>query len=241
LTGVLRKCQSLDKEIRDYYKFDAKSYEKRRFRKGGLLVHRAEMEILFRLLKPRSTDLFLDIGAGTGRFERMIETSKCSVVACDVTREMLKIAAKYTSASFVQSDCFKLPFKSGTFDRCVALRFLFHFDDIGKIQILKEVLRVTKKKGLIVFDLQNSRSLFALLIPIKNRNLNLPSDPRELKSLFSELPSISCRFHFSFFIPRGVYRHLPKKISQMLLFLEELLPYKIKKTFSSTIFCLVRS
>lgn len=231
--------QAIKKELRDYYRRDAKSYQKRRFRQGGKLVHKAEMDLLFELLKPCSKDLLLDVAAGTGRFERMVEKFKCSVVSCDLATEMLRIAAKNKNPSFVQVDGFRLPFKSCTFDKSVALRFLFHFNDIEKMQILEEMLRVTKKKGPVVFDLQNSRGLFALLVPIRNRNLNLPTDPRELEALLNKIPGISYNFFFSFLIPRGIHRHLPMKISQILLFFEQRLPYNVKKNFCSTVFCRV--
>lgn len=237
----LETSKSVNKQIRNYYKHDAKNYEKRRFRQGGELVHEAEMTILFDLLKPCSKDLILDIGAGTGRFERMVDKFKSSVVSCDLTREMLKIAKEDSNASLLRADGLRLPFKNNTFNKCVAMRFLFHFSDYEKIQILNEILRVTKEERSICFDLQSSKGLLNLFVPIKDRKINLPIDPKKLEFLLRRIPGIKYRFYFSFLIPRGIYRHLPKKFSQVFLIIEKMFPEKLKKFFCSTIFCLVTS
>ena len=226
-----------EEEIIQYYKRDAKTYEKRRFRRGGKLVHEVEMNILLKLLNPCSQDLILDVGGGTGRFERIVEKFGCSIVSCDLAREMLEIAKENTNAFLVFADAFRLPFKDNTFDKCVALRFLFHFSDEEKMQILEEIIRVTKRKGLIVFDLQSSGGLLNVISSLRKDRLNFPVSPKKLEQMLQEMPGIKYELHFSFFVPRGIHRHMPKELARILLSLDHFLPDVIKQRKCSTLFC----
>jgi len=224
-------------EVKQYYKRDAKTYEKRRFRQGGKLVHEVEMNILLRLLNPCSQDLILDVGGGTGRFERMARKFGCSIVSCDLTKEMLEIAKENTKAFLVLTDAFRLPFKNNTFDKCVSLRLFFHFSDEEKMQILEEIIRVTKRKGLIVFDLLSSGGLLNFISSLRKDRLNFPISPRKLEQMLQEMPGIRYELHFSFFVPRGIYRHIPKALAWVLLSLDRILPDVIKHRKCSTLFC----
>jgi len=224
-------------EIIEYYKRDARTYETRRFRRGGRLVHEVEMNILLKLLNLCSQDFILDVGVGTGRFESVVEKFGCSIVSCDLVREMLDIAKENTNAFLVLADVFRLPFKDDTFDKCVALRFLFHFSDKNKVQILEEIVRVTKKKGLIVFDLHSSGGLLNFMASLRRDRLNFPVSPKKLEQMLQKIPEIRYKLYFSFFVPRGIYRHIPKALAWVLLSLDRILPDVIKHRKCSTLFC----
>lgn len=193
--------------------------------------------MLLNLLDLCSKDLILDIGGGTGRFERMVMKIGCSVVSCDLVREMLNVAKRRMNAFLILSDVFKLPFKDKTFDKCVGLRFLFHFNNKDKLRILEELVRVTKKKGSIVFDLHSSGGLLNFMSILREDHLNFPISPPKMEQMLQTLPGFRYKFYFHFFVPRGMYRHLPKQFAGILLSLDLLLPEAIKRRKCSALFC----
>lgn len=226
----------MSEELLEYYKKDAKNYEKRRFNRGGSLVHEVEIGILLDFLRLSAEDMVLDIGGGTGRFERAVEEQGSSIVLCDLTREMLDIAKEDVEPFLVLANVFNLPFKDCTFDKCVGLRFLFHFDDDKKIKILEEIIRVTKKKGVFVFDVHNSGGLLNFMSILRKDRMNFPISPETLEKILSKLPLTRYHVHFSFFIPRGIYRHIPKQSARFLLSLDRFLPDVIKRKKCSALF-----
>jgi len=222
-----------------FYKGGAKTYDKRRFRQGGILVHEVEMRTLEELLGLSQGNLILDLGAGTGRLKTIVKKLDCIAVTCDVSREMIEIAKKRKNPLCVCTDAFNLPFKNETFDKCVALRLLFHFDDENKTKILREMLRVAKRNGLIVFDVESSNGLLSFVTKIKKDNLNYLVTPVRLEEIFTHIRGIKYKLYFSFLISRGIYRHIPKNVARIFLSMDRFLPNEIKRLKCSTIFCVL--
>nr|MDO8082763.1 class I SAM-dependent methyltransferase [Candidatus Freyarchaeota archaeon] len=222
-------------KVVEYYKHEAETYEMKRFRRGGRLQHEVEMRNVITLLKPSKEDLILDLGAGTGRLETVLQKLNCSVISCDISTEML---AKIRKNSFrIRSDAFRLPFKNEIFDKTIALRLLFHFNEADKMEILREMLRVTKAGGLIVFDVESSHGLLSFILNIRKDHLNYLVSPARLEEMFTQIPRIEYKLYFSFFIPRGIYRHIPKDIARVFLSIDRFLPDAMKRFKCSTIFC----
>lgn len=129
----------------NYYNKISKSYNE---------LHKEEQEkkldIVKNIIKIKSADILLDIGAGTG-----ISTSyfkdKCIAISLDPSLEMLK-----------QSPCFKiqakaenLPFKDKSVDIAISVTAAQNFENINKA--INEIKRVTKENILITILKKSSK------------------------------------------------------------------------------------
>ncbi len=95
----------------------------------------------------------LDFGAGTGNLSRIFSIKGCAVTACDVSQKSLDILNKNLSTfniTTVPYDGITLPFIDNHFDMTVTYSVLHHIPDY--IFAVKEMIRVTKKGGLIYID-----------------------------------------------------------------------------------------
>jgi len=116
-----------------------------------------DLERMIDFLKPKPDDMVLDVATGAGHTAVAFARNKCSVVAIDITKEMILEAKKTLLHSnvygveFLEADVHRLPFKDETFD-IVACRFAaHHFYNIQKA--LQEMCRVLKPKAkLYVLD-----------------------------------------------------------------------------------------
>ncbi len=100
------------------------------------------------------TDTVLDIGCGTGEFERLllVEHPTQLIVGVDISEKMLEIAQQkchpYPNISFQKASASALPFGDRSFDIIVSASALHYFDD--PIAALTEMKRVLKPEGEIV-------------------------------------------------------------------------------------------
>jgi len=100
--------------------------------------------------KIKKSDKVLEIGCGTGLFTgKVFDLTGADITATDLSEDLLKLAkAKNPNATFIVDDAMKMSFKDETFDVVFGSSVLHHLDmDIA----LKEILRVLKKGGRMVF------------------------------------------------------------------------------------------
>jgi len=119
------------------------------------------------LLALLSSDLsgmnVLDIGCGTGFFSDLLAKRGAKVTAADLSPEMLKQAEKRCGkdvALYCQADVENLPFVDGQFDIVFSSLALQWCDDLSNP--LKEIQRVTRKGGKVVFSTLTTGSLIEL-------------------------------------------------------------------------------
>lgn len=111
------------------------------------------VEDLFRAAQPRSTEVWLDFGCGPGYFTIPLAGRVKSVIAVDVSAEMLSVCRKRVeernlqNVRFLQSDGSHLPLDDKTIDRAL-LANIFHELD-HPVQLLGEIQRVLKPAGKI--------------------------------------------------------------------------------------------
>ena len=128
----------------------------------GLLVKKYESELLLSLLGPRSEELVLDAGCGTGIFTLDILSFGPRVIGVDLSLPMLLRAVEKTKGyafEAVLADMTRLPFLENSFDRVVSVTALEFIED-GE-GVVGELFRVAKKGGLIVVATLNSLSPWA--------------------------------------------------------------------------------
>jgi len=128
----------------------------------GLLVNQYERELLLSLLRPKSDELILDAGCGTGIFTVDILSFGTHVIGVDLSLPMLLRAAKKVRENHFQpvlADISFLPFPRNAFDKVVSVTALEFIEDAKGA--MGELFRVTRKRGYIVVATLNSLSPWA--------------------------------------------------------------------------------
>ncbi len=193
-----------------------KDYDKKRFSNyGGKYVHRRELGIIFKYVKGLRGKL-LDMPCGTGRFIEPLQLLGFNVMAGDNSKDMLNIVKKKYQVKTVECNAFSMPFKDETFDVVVCARLLFHY--LNPHLILKELLRVTKKGGTVIFCTLNKWSIRRWIEAILMRDNLYFTSRRELGELnVVETESL-------FVLPTQIYCRLPVFIVKLLSFIEKVTP-----------------
>lgn len=95
----------------------------------------------------------LDVATGTGKQAFAFAKKGCDVIGIDLSEAMLKVANKknkYGNMKFEVADATNLPFKDNSFD-VSSVSFALHDMPLTiREKALKEMVRVTKTKGIIV-------------------------------------------------------------------------------------------
>lgn len=106
----------------------------------------------------------LDVACGTGRMlpEVFSVGKNIEYLGLDTSKEMIKIlrerAKKLDGGKRVKtkiSDASKLPFKDNGFDVVYSYHLLWHLPKDEQKKIIKEMLRVCKHEGFVIFDILN--------------------------------------------------------------------------------------
>lgn len=125
----------------------------------------------------------LDIPTGTGRFVAHLANEGYTVVGSDISREMMLVGREKVGKldesriSFAQCDGERLPFRDGTFDCVMTIRFLFHLTPEARVNVLREFGRVTRR--WVLADYRHRYSLRYLKQAAGHRlGLRGPVEPR---------------------------------------------------------------
>lgn len=103
----------------------------------------------------------LDLGCGTGELAIALTTSGIRAIGCDISPEMLRIAADADVPGNVddwvelEPDWRVLPFRGGVFDAVIASSVLEYVDD--PIAVLRECRRVLRPGGIVLCTIPDSR------------------------------------------------------------------------------------
>jgi ubiquinone/menaquinone biosynthesis C-methylase UbiE len=146
-----------DKKVVDIFDSERSKYAYQRFK------NKTESNILMRnILSFNKADLkVLDVGCGTGRMLETVFNSKkygkdIEYHGLDSSREMLKVIKKeWNNVTLKKGDAEKLPYEDNTFDLVFTFHLLWHLPNKLQLKIIKEMKRVCKKGGLILFDVIN--------------------------------------------------------------------------------------
>lgn len=105
---------------------------------------------------PRATDRAIDLGAGTGFITLELAPQVRSVIAVDVSEEMLvqlecsAHASSVANVHAVVADLAKIDLPTGSVDLVVSNYALHHLDDVGKRVLLTRVARWLRPGGRVV-------------------------------------------------------------------------------------------
>jgi len=125
---------------------------------GGYLQDRVRKAAL--ALCSQTEDRLLEIGCGEGLFLAQIvaQNRELQVWGIDNNEARLKSAAlRLPNANLSHQDARGLSFAEGYFDTIVCINVLFNLESIDQLkQTLKEMKRVCRKDGRLIFDFRNS-------------------------------------------------------------------------------------
>jgi len=134
-----------------YFDANAKNWDQIR----SLHISEEQVEkALVGLVGPEKTDVFVDIGTGTGRILELLAPSSQSATGIDASREMLAIArarlheSGLKNAQVRHGDLFSLPFETASVDLVTIHQVLHFLSDLGGA--LEEASRVLKPGGRLV-------------------------------------------------------------------------------------------
>ena len=157
--------------------------------------------------KIKKNHTVLDVGCGTGRLTKNLLKKTKKVYALDNSREMLSYAPK--SAKLYLGSAFNLPFEKNKFDLVVSMDLILHFKNYKKI--IDEMIRVTKKKGYIIFNIGNREHLNFSKKVLKDKYFNIYDDTGNSLS----------KPYYTTVLNRNVYKFAQKRD----VLVEEIVPY----------------
>lgn len=120
----------------NYYNEISQGYEE---------LHKEEqlkkVKLISNYLKPKKTDILLDVGCGTGITTKSWD---CIKIGVDPAIKLLK---KAKSAFYINAEAEHLPFKDNSFDVVISITAIQNFNSIKKG--IEEIKRVGKKKFVL--------------------------------------------------------------------------------------------
>jgi len=130
-------------------RYDGLSEEYADFQKRQSAYYSVAEDALRRLLGTGDGSC-LDVGCGTGRFLKPIESLGWRVVGADVSADQLRLAAELApGVELVRASASSLPFGDDTFDSCVST---FTHTDVDDFRgLVGEALRVLRAGGRFVY------------------------------------------------------------------------------------------
>ncbi|NOZ70096.1 MAG: class I SAM-dependent methyltransferase [Deferribacteres bacterium] len=160
----------------------------------------------------------LDVGCGEGLFLGRMVTARPDMEAWGVdewevilSRAEKRTARMRTGVRLLRADATALPFGDASFDVVVCINVFFNMESIGKVRsALKEMARVCRKGGRLIFDFRNSLNpllavkyrLAAYYDPtVRSLPLNT-YDPGNIKEILGEMNLDITREHGLFFAVR---------------------------------------
>tara|TARA_Y100001970_G_scaffold293953_1_gene445016 strand:- start:2181 stop:2921 length:741 start_codon:yes stop_codon:yes gene_type:complete len=185
----------IDKENRKLYKKLSGKYDKTRYGSRSLSNYeRICNESIENVIKIKNNMKLLDVATGTGRIPYHLSESGADITAIDLTEEMLeraKLKGGKTNIKFMVANARSLPFEDESFDLVTSIRFFHLLDQPIQEEVFKEMFRVAKPGGLIVFEHNNAFSgifigfLFDIISIIKKEKLRGMIWPLEVDRKFS--------------------------------------------------------
>lgn len=123
---------------------------------AGKIRAQRRADIIVNILKSRNVSKVLEIGGGTGVFTRLFCKAGINVKSIDISWDLIKknrdTCLNSSNLNVNVSDVEFLSFKDNTFDAVVGICVLHH---INLAPAFKEIKRVLKKNGIIIFSEPN--------------------------------------------------------------------------------------
>jgi ubiquinone/menaquinone biosynthesis C-methylase UbiE len=177
-----------------------KTYDEERFDNTlGKFVDGREKKSTFRGLNAAiESGLVLDIPCGTGRMANHLFENNYTVIGADISLEMLRFSRNRISDKrydAIRCDIERLPFKDGAFDSVVCIRLMGHVPPNARIEILKEMRRVTRKWLVVAYYNSNCLKGLYRRLKMKFRKSSSQWHPTSITRLRNEVNKADLRIH----------------------------------------------
>jgi len=204
--------------IFDFYQREADNYDNRRWSSpAGIIVNVVQLKIVEDFTSDLSCRKCLEIGAGTGRFTRVLLEKFTEITACDISDAMLdklrsrwKSHPRYQFLHMVQSDVTNMPFnlEFGIVLCINALSHIFKFKDV-----IASAHKALETNGIFLLNIPNYLSLylpFGLFVNFRKKSLTRNVYTRwysfrEIKRVMEEvgfrLEEVKGQLHFPTWTP----------------------------------------
>ena len=110
-------------------------------------------------LQPKASDLALDLPCGTGLLAEVFEGQPCSVVPCDISRDMMGFAEKHYAgtnfAGLVQGDLGQSPFRANSFAFVVVVGLMHRVPEAIRRAFLEELRYITSGHLIISYSIDS--------------------------------------------------------------------------------------
>ncbi|MDP3881854.1 MAG: class I SAM-dependent methyltransferase [Nanoarchaeota archaeon] len=160
----------MSRNFSEYYKNRGvvDTYDSQRL--GGLkgkVTRKLEYVFVDMLTEIPKKQKILEIGVGTGFFSKML-AAKGNFTGLDISEEMLKKTKRILPKSkFVTGNILDLRLKD-KYDKVITIRVISHFDKTKAGLALKNINKVVKKGGEVIFNLENRSIARRILRKITN-------------------------------------------------------------------------
>lgn len=154
---------------RSFYTHEAGQYEVTRYgSRYGQLFRILQRDAVRRCL-PR-VNRILDVATGTGQMLPELAVAGKTVVASDLTPEMLREARQRHGGAdqivYCVADASRLPYADCAFEVVASSRFLHLFDPATQAELIMEMARVLKPGGLLLVDFYSSDARRVFWVPV---------------------------------------------------------------------------
>lgn len=158
---------SHEAENQTFYDADAEAYDALRWdTPAGRFTATAQQDILAELCADWRSKTLVEIGPGTARFTIPLARQDNTVTLVDLAPRMLEVARRNIEregleervAAYVHGSIYELPFEDASFDHAISLNVFNHLE--RPEQALKEMSRVLRPGGTLLFNFANLRSWY---------------------------------------------------------------------------------
>lgn len=134
------------------------------------LIQKYTEKDLYKLLRPDISDKVLDVGCGTGIDICRLNNKVKKIIGIDHSINTIKRCAlrcqknHLDNLNLIVGSITKIGLRANTFDKVLCMSVLHYLNDYECEQAIKEMIRVCKKDGLIVFHVKNLSSIYAFIL-----------------------------------------------------------------------------
>ncbi|MBI2521678.1 MAG: 3-demethylubiquinone-9 3-O-methyltransferase [Bdellovibrio sp.] len=131
-------------------------------------------------LRPLNVHSVLDVGCGGGFLSNDLGQNGYLVTGIDISAECLEVAKRFDQTqhvNYIVADAYNLPFRDEHFDVVTCMDFLEHVEKPASV--IKEISRVLKPNGILIFNTIN-RNILTWLLVIKVLPWIIKSTPKNM-------------------------------------------------------------
>ena len=217
-----------NKDTRDAYRNELKAKEyQEQYTKGTkwarftMWRQRVLIDKIINQCNFKKTDKILDIPCGTGFIGKILSKTPASIIASDISREMMKRAyGEYAGDNFngfVECDITKTPFRKESFDCIILLAFMHRLPKEIRAKTWENVVELSKKFIIVNYsvDSRSQRLKQWLIKKVHPNHIPAPSS-LPIQDIINEIESfdlvIRKILHVAYFFSGKIIFFLEKRV-----------------------------